>query len=389
MPKTLSGSGIAFEMKIFKASSYDHKVLEVLFSVGHKASLSSYSSNLEELMNEVFVGTDFWSRAIPRDSEIEIMEVVLNAEPLQRQWARENGARVDEGDWMRGILREQIRRFAPEVLFFHDQEYLDAEFQAELIRQCRPRLVVAWDGIARCDVARFSNCHLVLTNFPFVRDFYRAAGLRSEVLPYSFHRDLMERVPARERIYPLSFAGSLVVRSDLHVRRLRLVGALAKRFPLTVRATGSILQWKWSERAQRRRLRHLHWGEAMDVHRLGRANLGAVHGLPMYQFLGESLVAFNVHIDNARNVASNMRLFEATGMGACLLTDGGEGMSEYFEPDREVVVYAGANEAVEKARWLLANPEKARAIGEAGFQRALRDHTFEKRIPLLKSLLSV
>jgi spore maturation protein CgeB len=109
----------------------------------------------------------------------------------------------------------------------------------------------------------------------------------------------------------------------------------------------------------------------------------------MYRFFGESLVTFNVHIDNARNAASNMRLFEATGMGACLLTDGGEGMSDYFEPDREVVVYAGANEAVEKARWLIANPEKARAIGEAGFQRTLRDHTFEKRIPLLKSLLSV
>ena len=378
---------ILFKMRVFKASSYDHKVLAALFVQKESPLHEDYASSLSGLMSSVFVGTDFWSRAASEGSGLELMEVVLNCKPLQEQWAAENGLVVEGDDWMRGILCEQVRRFDPEVLIFHDQEYLDADFQTEVLRHCRPRLIVAWDGIARCDAARFANCHLVLTNFPFVRDFYRTAGLRSEVLPYSFHADIAERIGTLERIYPLTFAGSLVVRSDLHVRRLRLVGELAKHFPLSVRATGSILQWKWTERTQRRRLRHLHWSEAMDVHRLGRANLGAVHGLPMYRFFSESLVSFNVHIDNARNVASNMRLFEASGMGACLLTDGADGMEDYFEPDREVVLYGSPAEAVEKARWLLDNPEKARAIGEAGFQRTMRDHTFEKRIPLLESLL--
>lgn len=374
-------------MRVFKASSYDHKVLAAMFGNGRTPLREDYASNLSGLMGEVFVGTDFWSRAMPEASELELMEVVFNCKPLQHQWAAEMSFVADETEWERSILCEQVRRFDPEVVIFHDQEYLDADFQAEVLRHCRPRLVVAWDGIARCDPGRFAHCHLVLTNFPFVRDFYRSSGMRSEVLPYSFHADIAERVGVLDRIYPLTFAGSLVVRSDLHVRRLRLVGELAKRFPLTVRATGSILQWKWTERAQRRRLRHLRWGEAMDVHRLGRANLGAVHGLPMYRFFGESLVTFNVHIDNARNVASNMRLFEASGMGACLLTDGADGMQDYFEPDKEVVLYETPAEAVEKGRWLLDNPEKARDIGEAGFQRTLRDHTFEKRIPLLESFL--
>jgi spore maturation protein CgeB len=374
-------------MRVFKASSYDHKVLAALFGGGESLMLKDYSSTQARFMSEVFVGTDFWSRAIPPSGELDLMEVVLNCKPLQELWAAENGIAAGAESWMRSILCEQVRRFDPEVVIFHDQEYLDTGFQAEVLRHCRPRLVVAWDGIARCDPRRFAHCQLVLTNFPFVRDFYRSSGLRSEVLPYSFHADIAERIGVLDRIYPLTFAGSLVVRSDLHVRRLRLVGELAKRFPLAVRATGSILQWKWTERAQRRRLRHLRWAEAIDVHRLGRANLGAVHGIPMYRFFGESLVTFNVHIDNARNVASNMRLFEASGMGACLLTDGGDGMEDYFEPDKEVVLYATPAEAVEKARWLLDNPEKARKIGEAGFQRTLRDHIFEKRIPLLKSFL--
>jgi spore maturation protein CgeB len=35
----------------------------------------------------------------------------------------------------------------------------------------------------------------------------------------------------------------------------------------------------------------------------------------------------------------------------------------------------------------LNNPEKAKAIGVAGFQRTMMNHTFEKRIPLLESFL--
>ena len=373
-------------MRVFKASSYDHKLLSGLIGGGRGPLDRGYAECLSQLMRDVFPGTDFWSRALGPGSGIEIMEAVLNCEPLQRQWAGENGFRPRNG-WMREVLCEQAKSFDPEVLFFHDQEYLDADFQAEVLRHCRPRLVVAWDGIARCDPARFANCGMVLTNFPFARDSYRAAGLCSEVFPYSFHADIAERLGVLERVHPITFAGSLVVRSDLHVRRLKLVGGLAGRFPLAVRATGSVLQWRWTERAQRRRLRHLRWGEALAVHRIGKANPGPVHGLPMYRFLGESMVTFNVHIDNARNTASNMRLFEATGMGACLLTDGGDGMADYFEPDSEVVVYGSEAEAFEKARWLLENPAKARAIGEAGFRRTLRDHTFSNRIPLLREIL--
>jgi spore maturation protein CgeB len=42
---------------------------------------------------------------------------------------------------------------------------------------------------------------------------------------------------------------------------------------------------------------------------------------------------------------------------------------------------------MDKARWLLDNPAKAQAIGESGLRRTLRDHTFEKRIPVLESIL--
>jgi spore maturation protein CgeB len=82
-----------------------------------------------------------------------------------------------------------------------------------------------------------------------------------------------------------------------------------------------------------------------------------------------------------------MRLFEATGMGACLLTDGLEGLGQFFEEGREVVGYGSAAEAVEKAAYLLDHPAEAAKIGRAGRERVLREHLFSHRWPELRELL--
>src|SRR5205823_2227429 len=97
-------------------------------------------------------------------------------------------------------------------------------------------------------------------------------------------------------------------------------------------------------------------------------------GLEMYQGLADSKVTLNIHADSSPTHASNMRLFETTGVGTCLLTDWRPNLAELFEPDREVIVYRSAAECVEKARWLLDNPGPRQTVAMAGQQRTLRDH---------------
>ena len=45
-------------------------------------------------------------------------------------------------------------------------------------------------------------------------------------------------------------------------------------------------------------------------------------------------IVVNRHIDVAEGYANNMRLYEATGMGALLITDRGRNLGELFEPGR-------------------------------------------------------
>jgi spore maturation protein CgeB len=80
-------------------------------------------------------------------------------------------------------------------------------------------------------------------------------------------------------------------------------------------------------------------------------------------------------------------MFEATGVGTCLLTDWKEHIADLFEPDEEVVTYKSAEECIEKAKWLLENPAERERIAKAGQKRTLRDHTFENRVELFDAII--
>ncbi|WP_295705691.1 glycosyltransferase [uncultured Brevundimonas sp.] len=96
-------------------------------------------------------------------------------------------------------------------------------------------------------------------------------------------------------------------------------------------------------------------------------------------FNGSPLAVLNVARDSMAEVGFSpaTRVFEATGAGACLITDWWEGIEQFLEPDVEVLVARDGAEVAEHLKRL--TPERARAIGEAARRRVLRDHTYAQR----------
>ncbi|HEY4087994.1 MAG TPA: glycosyltransferase [Bryobacteraceae bacterium] len=79
------------------------------------------------------------------------------------------------------------------------------------------------------------------------------------------------------------------------------------------------------------------------------------------------------------------RVFEAAGAGACLITDFWEGIDLFFEPGKEILV---AEDGTAVAGHLLElTPERARAIGEAAFRRAIAEHTYAHRAAKVEMVL--
>jgi spore maturation protein CgeB len=80
------------------------------------------------------------------------------------------------------------------------------------------------------------------------------------------------------------------------------------------------------------------------------------------------------------------RVFEATGAGACILTDAWTGIELFLEPGEEIIVVHGGDDVARTIRDL--PEERARAIGEAGRRRILASHTYDHRAKLVEDVLA-
>ena len=97
--------------------------------------------------------------------------------------------------------------------------------------------------------------------------------------------------------------------------------------------------------------------------------LNPLYGREMFEKLSLYSMTFNQHNKHTGDVACNMRMFEATGMGSALVTDHKSDLCDYFLPDDEIVVYKNKLEAIEKIKYLLNNPQKTLSIAKKGQDR--------------------
>ncbi|MCU1314642.1 MAG: hypothetical protein JWM54_2399 [Acidobacteriaceae bacterium] len=80
------------------------------------------------------------------------------------------------------------------------------------------------------------------------------------------------------------------------------------------------------------------------------------------------------------------RVFEVAGSGGCLLCDDWPGISDFFEPGREVLIVRSADEIVSTLRSY--RDTDAQKCGQALRKRAMRDHTYDLRGRQIQTVLS-
>lgn len=93
------------------------------------------------------------------------------------------------------------------------------------------------------------------------------------------------------------------------------------------------------------------------------------------------LEVFDDHTSRHRLVKQHIHLreFDAPMCRALYCTGYMDELAEMFEPDKEMLTYRNQHELLDKVRYYLKHPDKAEKIRQAGYERALRDHTYHKR----------
>ena len=73
------------------------------------------------------------------------------------------------------------------------------------------------------------------------------------------------------------------------------------------------------------------------------------------------------------------RNFEIPCCGGFLLTDHADNLEDYYVPGREIALFDGVDDLADKVRYYLAHESERAGIADAGYNRTVREHTYEKR----------
>lgn len=113
---------------------------------------------------------------------------------------------------------------------------------------------------------------------------------------------------------------------------------------------------------------------------------GKASPIEMGQIYSSSKIVFNRAVNND----VNMRVFEAMGSGAALLTDiiVDNGMEDLFEDGVHHLTYKNQQHMLESASALLNDPKRAESIGTAAQKLVLEKHTYQHRADHMVAILA-
>jgi hypothetical protein len=272
------------------------------------------------------------------------------------------------------------------------------------------KLVIGWCGAQYRDISIFNSYDIILSNIKPLVDLFLEQQLKAKYFCHAFEPRILDKINTEKVPFiDFSFIGSINKGNLAHLDREKILVKLLQNTNLQIYSDVSTPSNKDIKLLKLKQLtyyltqslgkislfnsiltntpkmrNYLKLNECPNLSQyvdklIYERSSSPLFGLEMFQCLYNSKVTFNNHINISSQSASNMRLFEATGVGTCLLTDWKPNLHELFEPDYEVVTYRSVEECIEKVKWLLDHPQESEAIAKAGQLRTLKDHTFAQR----------
>jgi len=432
-------------LKIFRLwhASYKH-ILDSAYETDPTLANRPFEAQLERFFADKVSYSNYFSVSMKALGH-EIMEVICDLEPAQKAWARERGQSYEDTNWDTEILFAQIEEYRPDVVYLHSLVSTPMGFADEIKKRFSfVKLIVGYAGIDAHN-RQISGLDLLLVGIPHLCERYNNKGASTRLVYHGFDTTILDALKnynsTDDERYEFTFLGSsgfgyhhfftnrfwtlaeLLIKSNLRVwindnqsnlpfthnidwTMLRL---LLKNFEVQVKEGGNMDMYKIyiskyiatmeisaevleefktfviSQTANSQTDPLLPLVPLCQL--LPEKCMPPVFGLKMYDLMRRSDILFNIHTNLTRGESANMRLFESTGVGTCLMTEESKNISDLFSSDSEIVTYSSVDDCLEKVKYLQENPIVRRNIAAAGHARTLRDHTGEKRCEQIDSII--
>ncbi len=289
----------------------------------------------------------------------EIAEVYTDVEASPTYRARENDVRWTL-NWRKTIPLAQARAFQPTVVWSYDSRNLDFAFLAEMKREVTAiEIVTGFIGSPSYDIPTFKEYDFLITCTDEYAETFRRSGIETYKASHVFDRAVLDRLNhTAGKTSEIVFSGGLARQTGGHFERDQVLEAVvavpgvelycpmaeitpARDVAVTtarraVYAAHRVLAGAGVSQSRRRTLPVIgpaatwkEWPIRQINPRLYPLVRPPRYGLAMFQLLKSAKVVVDC-VGTAE--AANMRLFEATGVGSCLLTSWRPNLGRIFEP---------------------------------------------------------
>ena len=355
--------------RVLLVHTYYPEFLTDLYAANPDLAELSFEEQRRRVYAEAFCVSDAYSQGL-RFWGCEAQEVIANADRMQTRWAAEHSLNLTGNihDQRRQIIAGQVDEYQPDVLFVFEWSPLGDAFLGEIKAQVR--LLVGQIASPLPSNRTFAAYDLMVSSWPPIVDWFRREGKDAEFLRLGFDHRVLRQLRPQPPQYAVTFVGGF---APSHTDRIPWLERLLEEVNIDVFAYG---------------IENTPPSSPIRDHYRGQ-----VWGWKMYETFQQSAVTLNRHARTdvrgsvCTSLANNMRLYEATGVGTCLMTEERENLSEMFAPGREVITYRDEAECVERIRYLLGHPQERASVAEAGQRRTLREHTYPSRMEELYRML--
>jgi spore maturation protein CgeB len=262
-------------------------------------------------------------------------------------------------------LLERVREWQPAVSMF--SLYTD-QFEPEVVNALRTHtktFCFFHDDTWRVEYSRYWARQFDYFSTPDIHGEmkYRELGLPNAIyFPFGCNEQMFRKLGV-EKKYDVSFVGGWHPYREWLISRIRKAG-------VAVEVVG--YRWPKGEIDQEGMVR---------IFNESRINLNLSNSASWdARYLATSPRALLNRLRSKKNIEQmKARIFEVNGCGSFQLSYFVEGLAGCYDIDREIAVYADADNLVEKIKFYLAHETLRESIASAGFNRTLRDHTYAQR----------
>ena len=281
----------------------------------------------------------------------EVFYTIWNYERLQWKWADEHGLKSRE---LSEIKLAQIEEYQPDV-FYNHSAFCDCEFIKRLGKR-KDRKDIYWNGIIQSMPMTFPEYDgQVSLHRPHV-EYWRRHGLKAlelqPAIPASWASVTADCKDIDVLFYGQYFRGMFDNRNSLVEDLLRYKRRSGRDIRCHLTYTEHRPTIFRIPKLPRTRIRVPFVTFPSKLVR--ETSLAPLYGDTLYRTIARSRIVVNAYTDDNRDFKSNMRLFEAIGLGAFLISEAGN-YPDGFEPGADFYTYRDSSEMIEQVERVLAD----------------------------------